>query len=121
MLPSTPIKRIAKETSAPHAKPPARAQTEEFQAPISAGGALTPRAASQELMALLERAGPYGQGNPQPRFAFAAHVVKFAKVVGEALRQAAARPGASPSTPSRRWNESARNVSRSCGSSSETW
>ena len=35
-------------------------------------------------MALIERAGPYGQGNPQPRFAFPAHRVKFAKVVGEA-------------------------------------
>ena len=32
----------------------------------------------------IERAGPYGQGNPQPRFAFPAHRVKFAKVVGEA-------------------------------------
>ena len=34
-------------------------------------------------MTLLERAGPYGQGNPQPRFAFPAHRVRFAKVVGE--------------------------------------
>jgi len=46
-------------------------------------GALTPHAVTHDLMALLERAGPYGQGNPQPRFAFAAHIVKFAKVVGE--------------------------------------
>ena len=38
----------------------------------------------RELIDLLERAGPYGQGNPQPRFAFPAHRVKFAKVVGEA-------------------------------------
>ena len=35
-------------------------------------------------MALLERAGPFGQGNPQPRFAFPAHRVKFAKVVADA-------------------------------------
>ena len=35
-------------------------------------------------MALIERAGPYGQGNPQPRFVFPAHRIKFAKVVGEA-------------------------------------
>lgn len=47
-------------------------------------GALTPQAVTHELMALLERAGPYGQGNAQPRFAFPAHRVKFAKVVGEA-------------------------------------
>jgi single-stranded-DNA-specific exonuclease len=47
-------------------------------------GAMTPTAANDELLALLARAGPYGQGNPQPRFVFPAHRVKFAKVVGEA-------------------------------------
>ncbi len=46
-------------------------------------GALTPAAAGEELIDLLERAGPYGQGNPQPRFAFPSVRVKFAKVVGE--------------------------------------
>jgi single-stranded-DNA-specific exonuclease len=35
-------------------------------------------------MELLAQAGPYGQGNPVPRFAFPAHRVRFAKVVGEA-------------------------------------
>jgi hypothetical protein len=44
----------------------------------------TPAAVTDEFLDLLERAGPYGQGNPQPRFAFPAHRVKFAKVVGEA-------------------------------------
>jgi single-stranded-DNA-specific exonuclease len=47
-------------------------------------GALTPTAVTDDLHDLIERAGPYGQGNPQPRFAFPAHRVKFAKVVGEA-------------------------------------
>ena len=47
-------------------------------------GALQPAAANSDLIDLLERAGPYGQGNPQPRFVFPAHRVKFAKVVGEA-------------------------------------
>ena len=47
-------------------------------------GALMPGAANDKLIELIERAGPYGQGNPQPRFAFPAHRVKFAKVVGEA-------------------------------------
>lgn len=47
-------------------------------------GALTTGAINEELVALLERAGPYGQGNPQPRFALPAVRVKFAKVVGEA-------------------------------------
>ena len=47
-------------------------------------GALTPSAANDTLVDLLERAGPYGQGNTQPRFAFPAHRVKFAKPVGTA-------------------------------------
>jgi single-stranded-DNA-specific exonuclease len=47
-------------------------------------GALTPATVTDEFFDLIERAGPYGQGNPQPRFAFPAHRVKFAKVVGEA-------------------------------------
>ncbi len=47
-------------------------------------GALTPSGVTDDLLDLLEKAGPYGQGNPQPRFAFPAHRVKFAKVMGEA-------------------------------------
>jgi len=42
-----------------------------------------PAAANDSLISLLERAGPYGQGNPQPRFAFPSHRIRFAKVVGE--------------------------------------
>jgi single-stranded-DNA-specific exonuclease len=45
-------------------------------------GALTPVSVSEELMALIERAGPYGHGHPEPRFAFPAHRIRFAKVVG---------------------------------------
>jgi single-stranded-DNA-specific exonuclease len=47
-------------------------------------GAVTPSAITAEFMTLIERAGPYGQGNAQPRFVFPAHRVKFAKVVGDA-------------------------------------
>lgn len=47
-------------------------------------GALTPAGVSEELLDLIGRVGPYGQGNPTPRFAFPATHVKFAKVVGEA-------------------------------------
>ncbi len=47
-------------------------------------GALTPAGAGDELLDLLAKAGPYGQGNPQPRFAFPAHRVKFSKIMGEA-------------------------------------
>ncbi len=60
----------------------AAAQSARDTAALELDGALTPRAVTQDLMALIERAGPYGQGNPQPRFAFGAHHVKFAKVVG---------------------------------------
>jgi single-stranded-DNA-specific exonuclease len=47
-------------------------------------GALTPANVTDALMDLIERAGPFGQGNPEPRFALPAQRVKFAKVVGEA-------------------------------------
>lgn len=46
-------------------------------------GALTPAAVTDDLVTLLEKAGPYGQGNPQPRFVLPAVRVKFPKVVGE--------------------------------------
>jgi single-stranded-DNA-specific exonuclease len=51
---------------------------------LAIDGAITPAGVTDEFMALIERAGPYGQGNPEPRFAFPAHRVKFAKVVGTA-------------------------------------
>lgn len=53
------------------------------QAGLELDGALVPSAATDQLMDLIERAGPYGQGNPQPRFAFPSVRVKFAKPVGE--------------------------------------
>jgi len=36
-----------------------------------------------ELVELLERAGPFGSGNPAPVFAFPAHRIEWASVVGE--------------------------------------
>lgn len=47
-------------------------------------GALMPSSVNDGIIDLIERAGPYGQGNPQPRFAFPALRVKFSKAVGEA-------------------------------------
>ncbi len=47
-------------------------------------GALTPAAVTDDLLDLIDKAGPYGQGNPQPRFVFPAHRVRFTKVMGEA-------------------------------------
>jgi single-stranded-DNA-specific exonuclease len=45
-------------------------------------GALTARGASYDLVELLEKAGPYGTGNPSPVFAFPAHRVLFADGAG---------------------------------------
>lgn len=62
-------------------------------ASLELDGALTPAAVTHDLIDLLERAGPYGQGNPQPKFAFPAHRVKFAKIVGEAHIRCALEAG----------------------------
>jgi single-stranded-DNA-specific exonuclease len=51
---------------------------------LDVDAALTATGATAEVMDLLDRAGPYGQGNAQPRFAFPAHRIKFAKIVGDA-------------------------------------
>lgn len=54
------------------------------RAGLKIDGALTPRAVTPELIDLIERAGPFGQGNPTPRFVFPAHRVKALKIMGEA-------------------------------------
>ncbi|MDJ0613951.1 MAG: single-stranded-DNA-specific exonuclease RecJ [Rhizobiaceae bacterium] len=46
-------------------------------------GALTARSTTIDLIDLLERAGPYGQGHPQPVFAFPAHQIRYPKIVGK--------------------------------------
>ncbi len=46
-------------------------------------GALAAEAVKPELVELLQQVGPYGQGNPQPRFALAQMKVSFATVVGQ--------------------------------------
>ena len=51
---------------------------------LSIDGALTPAAATSGLVDLIEKAGPYGAGNPAPRFVFPAHRIGFAKLMGEA-------------------------------------
>ncbi|KFC71017.1 Single-stranded-DNA-specific exonuclease RecJ [Devosia sp. LC5] len=45
--------------------------------------ALTARGATVDLIHDIERAGPYGSGNPTPVFAFPAHRAKFPQVVGK--------------------------------------
>tara|TARA_R110002124_G_scaffold63350_5_gene172916 strand:+ start:39286 stop:41073 length:1788 start_codon:yes stop_codon:yes gene_type:complete len=50
---------------------------------LKVDAALTARGASIDLVKDLERAGPYGSGNPSPVFAFPAHRAKFSQVVGK--------------------------------------
>lgn len=69
------------------------ARTARSAASLEIDGALTPSVANDELVSLLDRAGPYGQGNPQPRFVFPAHRVRFAKVVGDAHIRAVIEAG----------------------------
>ena len=45
--------------------------------------ALTARGATLDLVHDIERAGPFGAGNPGALFAFPAHKAKFAQVVGK--------------------------------------
>ena len=51
-------------------------------AALDVDAAIVASGATAELIELLERAAPYGQGNAEARLAFPAHRVKFAKVVG---------------------------------------
>jgi single-stranded-DNA-specific exonuclease len=46
-------------------------------------GALIPSAATRQFADFIERAGPYGMGNPAPRFVFPAHRITAVKAVGE--------------------------------------
>ncbi|MCJ8143228.1 single-stranded-DNA-specific exonuclease RecJ [Ancylobacter sp. A5.8] len=46
---------------------------------LAIDGALSAGGATPELIEMVERAGPYGAGNPQPVFAFPAHRIVFAE------------------------------------------
>jgi single-stranded-DNA-specific exonuclease len=47
-------------------------------------GAITARGATLDLVSTLERAGPFGAGNPEPVLALPAHTVIFAEAAGQA-------------------------------------
>ena len=47
-------------------------------------GAVTARGAAPELVATLDRAGPFGSGNPEPVLALPSHQLVFADEVGQA-------------------------------------
>jgi single-stranded-DNA-specific exonuclease len=49
---------------------------------LSIDGALSARGANFELIELLEHAGPYGIGNPHPRFVLPAHKVAYGDLAG---------------------------------------
>ena len=55
----------------------------EFGPTLSLDGALRPEAATLELVESIQRLGPFGVGNAEPRFAFASVRVAKADVVGE--------------------------------------
>lgn len=45
-------------------------------------GVLTAGGATEDLARLLDQAGPYGTGHPQPVFALPAHQIRSARIVG---------------------------------------
>ena len=47
-------------------------------------GAVSAAGANLELVAMIERAGPFGSGNPEPVIALPAHAVTYAEEVGQA-------------------------------------
>jgi single-stranded-DNA-specific exonuclease len=47
-------------------------------------GAVTAAAANADLVAMIERAGPFGSGNPEPVIALPAHTLTYAEEVGQA-------------------------------------
>jgi len=58
------------------------ARTLAETATLSVDAALTGQGASATIVQALERAGPYGAGNPEPLFVLPAHSVRGAKIVG---------------------------------------
>ena len=44
---------------------------------------MTARGATPDFVRDIERAGPFGAGNPQPIFAFPAHRARFAEIAGQ--------------------------------------
>jgi single-stranded-DNA-specific exonuclease len=51
---------------------------------LSIDGAVSAAAANLDLVAMIERAGPFGAGNPEPLIALPAHTVAYAEEVGQA-------------------------------------
>lgn len=50
---------------------------------LKVDAALTARGATTDLLHRIEKAGPFGSGNPNPVFAFPAHRARFPQIVGK--------------------------------------
>ena len=66
-------------------------------------GLLDPAGATVELMQMLERAGPYGQAAPAPRFAFADQVIDSASTMGDSHLRLRFRSPGSPALEAVAW------------------
>lgn len=66
-------------------------------------GLLDPAGATVELMQMLERAGPYGQAAPAPRFAFADQVIDSASIIGDSHLRLRFRSPGSPALEAVAW------------------
>jgi single-stranded-DNA-specific exonuclease len=60
---------------------------------LSIDGAISARAATVELVTALERAGPFGAGNPEPMLALPAHALIYAEPAGPGHVRARLRAG----------------------------
>jgi single-stranded-DNA-specific exonuclease len=60
---------------------------------LSVDGALTAGGATNETIATLAQAGPFGSGNPEPIVAFPAHTLTYAEEVGQAHVRVRLRAG----------------------------
>jgi single-stranded-DNA-specific exonuclease len=58
--------------------------TARMASALDIDGALSASGATVALVESMERAGPFGQGNPEPVFALSSHVVAFAQEAGAA-------------------------------------
>jgi single-stranded-DNA-specific exonuclease len=60
---------------------------------LSIDGAITAAGATNEIVATIARAGPFGAGNPEPIIAFPAHTLVYADEVGQSHMRVRLRAG----------------------------
>ena len=73
-------------------------------------GAVTARGVTTEFAATLNRAGPFGAGNPEPVIALPAHQLVYADEVGQAHLRLRFKPATAPSSTASRFVRSDRNL-----------